>query len=84
MMVVGCSAPVVLKGGDENLWNCGGSLGEEGLQSPRTPCPGSASSQVLYVWSLGGAGLQLPAGTSVPVGGAAGVQHIVLQVHYIR
>ena len=44
MMVIGCEAPVT--GVEVNLWNCGGSLAEAGLESPGTTCPGSAASQV--------------------------------------
>ena len=44
MMVIGCEAPVT--GLETNLWNCGGSLAEAGLESPGTTCPGSAASQV--------------------------------------
>ena len=47
MMVIGCEAPVT--GVETNLWNCGGSLAEAGLESPGTTCPGSAASQVSYV-----------------------------------
>ena len=45
MMVIGCEAPVAT-GLEVNLWNCGGSLAEAGLESPGTTCPGSAASQV--------------------------------------
>ena len=44
LMVIGCSAPV--SGLETNLWNCGGSLMEPGLESPGTTCPGSQTSQV--------------------------------------
>ena len=53
-MVIGCEAPVT--GLEVNLWNCGGSLAEAGLESPGTTCPGSRASQVrniqkyLYEW----------------------------------
>ena len=43
LMVVGCPSPVT---SSRNLWNCGGSLGEDGLDYPGSTCPGSATSQV--------------------------------------
>ena len=50
-----------------------------------SPCPGSNSSQTLFMWSLDAEGLVFPADVGVPVGGPVGViQHLVLQVHYIR
>ncbi|XP_023321000.1 peptidylglycine alpha-hydroxylating monooxygenase-like [Eurytemora carolleeae] len=52
MMVVGCDSPVDIEPGEPNLWNCGGSLGEAGLRSPGSACPGSKSSQTLFMWSL--------------------------------
>ena len=50
MMVIGCEAPVT--GLEVNLWNCGGSLAEAGLESPGTTCPGSAASQVSHNYGL--------------------------------
>ena len=44
LMVIGCEAPVT--GLEVNLWNCGGSLAEAGLESPGTTCPGFRASQV--------------------------------------
>ena len=98
LMVIGCEAPVT--GLEVNLWNCGGSLAEAGLESPGTTCPGSKASQVrniqkylyngkifvqvLYMWSLDAAGLQFPAGVSLGVGGGSSIQHLVLQIHYVR
>ena len=43
LMVVGCPSPAT---SSRNLWNCGGSLGEEGLDYPGSTCPGSPTSQV--------------------------------------
>ena len=43
LMVIGCEAPVT--GVETNLWNCGGTLSEPGLESPGTTCPGSSASQ---------------------------------------
>ena len=40
--------------------------------------------QVLYMWSLDAAGLQFPAGVSLGVGGGSNIQHLVLQIHYVR
>ena len=40
--------------------------------------------QVLYMWSLDAAGLQFPAGVSLGVGGGSSIQHLVLQIHYVR
>ena len=39
--------------------------------------------QVLYMWSLDGDSLLFPSDVSLSVGGDSGIQHLVLQVHYI-
>lgn len=81
LMVIGCEAPV--SGVEMNLWNCGGSLHETQLPSPGSTCPGSAASQVLYMWSLDADSLMFPDNVSLSVGGNSSIQHLVLQVHYI-
>ncbi len=58
--------------------------GESEVWSPGSACPGSNSSQTLYMWSLDAPGLDLPAGVGIPVGGDSAIHHLVLQVHYIR
>ena len=50
LMLIGCDAPVTEL--QTNLWNCGGSLSEPGLESPGTTCPGSAASQVATIFKL--------------------------------
>jgi len=81
LMVIGCSSPV--SGLATNLWNCGGSLGEAGLESPGSTCPGATASQVLFMWSLDAGEFRMPPNVSLAVGGNSTVQHLVLQVHYI-
>ena len=81
LMLIGCEAPV--SGLRTNLWNCGGSLSEPGLESPGTTCPGSAASQVLYMWSLDAGPLIFPPSVSLTVGTNSSIRHLVLQVHYI-
>ena len=81
LMLIGCEAPV--SGLETNLWNCGGSLSEPGLESPGTTCPGSAASQVLYMWSLEAGPLVFPPSVSLTVGTNSSIRHLVLQVHYV-
>ena len=78
LMVIGCDKTVTEV--NVNLWNCGGSLSEAQLPSPGTTCPGSAASQVLYMWSLDADNMVFPTDVSLTVGGNSSIQHIVLQV----
>ena len=75
--------PGPVTGVSTNLWNCGGSLGEDSLESPGATCPGAEASQVLYMWSLDAGQFSFPPSVSLAVGGNSSVQHLVLQVHYI-
>ena len=81
LMVIGCEYPVTNM--EINLWNCGGTLREDGLQNPGGTCPGSSATQILFMWSLDAAGLDFPPDVSLTVGGNSSIQHLVLQVHYI-
>ena len=70
------------------------SLGEAGLESPGSTCPGAEASQVdlgfdlsvepvfqvLYMWSLDAGEFRMPPNVSLAVGGNSTVQHLVLQV----
>ena len=81
LMVIGCEYPVTSM--EMNLWNCGGTLREDGLPNPGGTCPGSSATQILFMWSLDADGLDFPPDVSLTIGGNSSIQHLVLQVHYV-
>jgi peptidylglycine monooxygenase len=78
IILFGCDEP----GSFEPVWNCGGmSVGSEGMERASV-CQSKES--ILYAWAMDAPQLELPKDVGFKVGGASGMNYLVMQVHYMH